>query len=820
MINKHLSSLWNRSFKFQLIYGFGVILTVLIVSFAYINLSFQKDFFQQSGMKQILNTSLSLVQTSKVWVMANDYVGLEAVMNDVSMHDDLVFAAIINPDGKIIAHTDTSYIGKYVADAKRIKYLQEQQSGLNDSDSIKVLVENDKSIEIIRSIHEADKNIGYVNIRLDQGLRTAAIENTITKGIAFTLVSILIGISFAYYVAKSLTNSLSNLMLSVRRYSEGKRDEVANEDTVKEIAKLASEFNKLTYNLNQIEDLNKQLTERLELAFISTQDGLLDWNIATNEVYFSPLWKKMLGYEDLEFESTFAEWEKNVHPQDLKDAKINIQNHFEGKTKSYSNVHRLKHKNGTWVWILARGKALYDENKKAIRMVGTHTDITKETNERAAQQHTLEHQAHHDALTKLPNRLLFHDRLSQGIEKAKRYKTHLAVFFIDLDRFKQINDSLGHDVGDKVLEEVSDRLMEVTRQNDTLARLGGDEFTILMEDLHKAQDASLLAEKILKSLLEPINIKGHILYISSSIGIALYPEDADDAISLLKYADAAMYKAKDEGRNKFEFYSAEMTRAASKNLLIEASLREALDKEQLEVYYQPQIDGVTDELIGMEALVRWNHPKDGLVSPGVFIPIAEETGLIILIDRWVMQTAIKQVVKWRKDGLNPGKLALNLAMKQLQSKQCTQLITDMLEDAGCKPEWIALEVTEGQIMKNPEQAIVILKEISQMGIELAVDDFGTGYSSLTYLKRLPIDKLKIDQSFVRDLPFDEEDIGISRAIIALSQALYLDVIAEGVETKEQRDFLVENGCRNIQGYFYSKPIPALEMEIFLKEKNI
>ena len=819
-MNKYISSLWNRSFKFQLIYGFGVILTVLIVSFAYINLAFQKDFFQQSGMKQILNTSLSLVQTSKVWVMANDYVGLEAVMNDVSMHDDLVFATIINPDGKIIAHTDTSYIGKYVADAKRIKYLQEQQSGLNDSDSIEVLVENDKYIEIIRSIREADKNIGYVNIRLDQGLRTAAIENTITKGIAFTLVSILIGISFAYYVAKSLTNSLSNLMLSVRRYSEGKRDEVANEDTVKEIAKLASEFNKLTCNLNQIEDLNKQLTERLELAFISTQDGLWDWNIATNEVYFSPLWKKMLGYEDLEFESTFAEWEKNVHPQDLKEAKIDIQKHFEGKTKSYSNVHRLKHKNGTWVWILARGKALYDENNKAIRMVGTHTDITKETHEREEHQHILEYQAHHDALTKLPNRLLFHDRLSQGIEKAKRHKTLLAVFFIDLDRFKQINDSLGHDIGDKVLEEVSDRLMEVTRKDDTLARLGGDEFTILMEDLHKAQDASLLAEKILKSLVEPINVKGHILYISSSIGIALYPEDADDAISLLKYADAAMYKAKDEGRDTFQFYSAEMTKAASKNLLLEASLREALDKEQLEVYYQPQIDGVTNELIGMEALVRWNHPEDGLVSPGVFIPIAEETGLIVLLDGWVMKTAIKQIVEWHKDGLNPGRLALNLAMRQLQNKKCVQTIKELLEDTGCKPEWIALEVTEGQIMTNPDQAIVILREISQMGIELAVDDFGTGYSSLTYLKRLPIDKLKIDQSFVRDLPFDEEDIGISKAIIALSQALYLDVIAEGVETKEQRDFLVENGCRNIQGYFYSKPIPSHEMEIFLKEKNI
>jgi len=222
----------------------------------------------------------------------------------------------------------------------------------------------------------------------------------------------------------------------------------------------------------------------------------------------------------------------------------------------------------------------------------------------------------------------------------------------------------------------------------------------------------------------------------------------------------------------------------------------------------------------MEALVRWNHPQDGYIPPATFIPIAEETGLIVLIDRWVMRTAIMQIVQWYKEGLNPGRLALNLAMRQLQNKKCVQTIKELLEDTGCKAQWIALEVTEGQIMANPDQAIVILKEISQMGVELAVDDFGTGYSSLTYLKRLPIDKLKIDQSFIRDLPFDEEDIGISKAIIALSQALYLDVIAEGVETKEQRDFLVQNACRNIQGYFYSRPIPAHEMEIFLKEKNI
>ena len=815
------SKIWNKSFKYQLIYGFGFILSVLIIGFSYVNTSNQNAFLQKAAIEQALSRSLALAKTSKVWVMANDYVGLESVVNDVSIYDNLNFAAIINMDGKVIGHTDNTLVGKYVSDAKRVTYIKNLKLHNDEETTIKVLVDNTKYIDVIRVIDDdVGKHLGYVQMRLNQSYHEDIINEMIIKSVIFTLASILIGIAFAYLVANGLIRNLSRLMGSVIRYSQGHRGEVAEENTVEEISKLSHEFNRLTKHLNTAEDLNQKLTERLELAFIGTQDGLWDWNITTDDVYFSPLWKKMLGYEDWELENKFSEWEKNVHPQDLEDAKKEVQNHLSAKTNAYSNVHRLKHKNGSWVWILARGKALYDENKKAIRMVGTHTDITKETEEREAHQHVLEYQAHHDALTKLPNRLLFYDRLSQGIEKAKRHNTHLAVFFIDLDRFKQINDSLGHDIGDKVLQEFSDRLMVITRKEDTLARLGGDEFTILMEDLHRAQDASHLAEKILKSLIDPIEIKGHVLYMSSSIGISLFPEDADDATSLLKYADAAMYKAKDEGRDTYQFYSSEMTKIASKNLLLEVSLRKALENDELEVYYQPQVDGVTDEIIGMEALVRWNHPKDGLVSPGTFIPIAEETGLIVLIDRWVMQTAIKQIVKWYKAGLNPGRLALNLAMRQLQNKKCTETIKSYLRDLECRPQWLALEVTEGQIMTNPEQAIIILQEISQMGIELAVDDFGTGYSSLTYLKRLPIDKLKIDQSFVHDLPFDEEDIGISKAIIALSQALYLDVIAEGVETKEQRDFLVENGCRNIQGYFYSRPIPAHEMEIFLKEKNI
>jgi len=284
----------------------------------------------------------------------------------------------------------------------------------------------------------------------------------------------------------------------------------------------------------------------------------------------------------------------------------------------------------------------------------------------------------------------------------------------------------------------------------------------------------------------------------------------------LKYADAAMYKAKDEGRNNFQFYSAEMTERAFEHVAMEASLRQALEKEEFIVYYQPQMDGIEDKLIGMEALVRWKHPTMGLVSPAKFIPIAEETGLIVPLDQWVMKTAMRQIVQWYEKGFNPGVLALNLAMKQLQQKDFITMFESLIQETGCKPEWLELEVTEGQIMLNPEDAVATLSEISDMGIELAIDDFGTGYSSLSYLKRLPIDKLKIDQSFVRELPYDEEDAAIAKAVIALSQSLNLSVIAEGVETVAQKDFLIENGCKNIQGYFYGRPMPAEEMKTILE----
>lgn len=443
--------------------------------------------------------------------------------------------------------------------------------------------------------------------------------------------------------------------------------------------------------------------------------------------------------------------------------------------------------------------------------------LLEQHNQLRAQKNALQYQATHDALTGLANRILFSERLEYAISKAKQAHGQMALLFIDLDHFKEINDSLGHEAGDQVLNIVTRRLTETIRNMEDLARFGGDEFTVIMEGLEDINDASKLAEKILKALSEPITVEHNELYVGCSIGISLYPNNGDTSQDLLKYADAAMYAAKNDGRNNIRYYSSEMTARALERVVMEASLRSGLKNEEFIVYFQPQVNGNQDRVTGMEALVRWQSPSIGFVSPAAFIPIAESTGLIVELDRFVMKRAMTQVAQWYKEGLNPGILAMNLTMKQLQQKDFIDFLKQLIGETGCKVEWIELEVTEDQIMINPEESIEILREISAIGVKIAVDDFGTGYSSLSYLKKLPISKLKIDQSFVSDLPTDDEDTAIVKAIIAMSKSLKLEIIAEGVETVEQKEFLVQNGCENIQGYFYSKPRPADEVKGILLE---
>lgn len=458
--------------------------------------------------------------------------------------------------------------------------------------------------------------------------------------------------------------------------------------------------------------------------------------------------------------------------------------------------------------------------ERTRQLISTNKDLEREISERKRAEEDLLHLAHHDPLTELPNRLLFIDRLEQSISKARRMGDQIAVLFIDLDRFKKINDSLGHTVGDELLRRVAQRFQSSIRNEDTVSRLGGDEFTVIMESLHKPQNATVTAQKLIEAMEDPFVLQGHEFFITTSIGISLYPQDGIIAEELLRNADSAMYRAKEEGRNTFQFYTSDMTEQAFERILMETNLLRAIEKKELVVYYQPQVSLKTKEIIGLEALVRWEHPELGLVSPARFIPLAEDNGLIVPIGEYVLSATCRQLAEWERQGIRPGRVSVNLSAKQLQKQGLLETISRILEDYSCQPEWLELEVTEGFVMEDPEHSITVLQSIRDLGIELAIDDFGTGYSSLAYLKRLPITKLKIDQSFVRDIPDDPDDEAIARAILALGYSLNLKVIAEGVENAAQEAFLLNEGCVEAQGYFYATPLPVEEIGQLLNREHL
>lgn len=430
----------------------------------------------------------------------------------------------------------------------------------------------------------------------------------------------------------------------------------------------------------------------------------------------------------------------------------------------------------------------------------------------------LMHRSNYDLLTGLPNRVLFLDRLDKAIENAKKHNKIVGLIFIDIDKFQNINESFGYNVGDEVLQEISHKLLKLIGESDTLSRLSGDELTVIVENPENIDMITQLVHRILELSKKPILVGKENLYISVSVGVSLYPRDAHTSKDILKNADAAMHRAKENGRNNFQYYSASLTQQASERLKTQISLIKAIENEEFVVYYQPQIDITNHKLLGMEALVRWQK-GDAMVSPAEFIPLAEETGIIVEIDRLVMEMAIKQFAKWCEAGLEPGTLSLNLAVKHLESDFFITMLRKKIEKYNFQIERLELEVTESDLMRDANKAIRDLNAIHALGIHIALDDFGTGYSSLAYLKKLPIDKLKIDQSFVRDIPEDEEDSAIVKAIIAMAKSLGLTTVAEGVETESQKEFLYANGCENIQGYLYSKPIPAQEMEHFIKSFN-
>ena len=563
---------------------------------------------------------------------------------------------------------------------------------------------------------------------------------------------------------------------------------------------------------HKLSEKNLRLSEeRYRLVVEGANDGLWDLSIMTNETYISHRCKAMLGYEDSEIKNDWREWKKLIHPEDFNDSMKNVYEHITKRTDCYEVELRLRTKDGSYKWISSRGKAVWNENGKAIRLAGSNTDISV----RKGAEAVIKKMAYYDVLTGLPNRALFEKKIRSQLLTKKRF----ALIYMDLDNFKTVNDTLGHVAGNELLKIISDLMKSIMNDSENIARLGGDEFVILVPEVNSIEEVSYLANKITCLFNKPLTISNKEFNLTASIGIAIYPEDGKDFNSLMKNADIAMYYAKELGKNRCEFFTKEMNERIIEKLELENSLRAAIKNNEFKVFYQPQVNIETGNIDGMEALVRWEQPGKSIVQPIRFIPLAEETGLIIPIGNIVLYKACMQNKRWQDLGYTPLKMAVNLSAKQFEQDNLVEIIKNILKETGLEPQWLGLEITESVLMKDLEFSIGVLNKLRSMGIHVSLDDFGTGYSSLNYLKRLPIDTLKIDKSFVDNITIDAKDEIIAKAIIELAHNMGLDIIAEGVEYEQQLHFLKMHKCDKAQGFLFSKPVPAVEFERLLRENK-
>ena len=547
--------------------------------------------------------------------------------------------------------------------------------------------------------------------------------------------------------------------------------------------------------------------ERYTLIASSSNDGVWDWDLQTNKVFFDERWKGIIGFETHdEFTNLMDEWLDRIHADDLELFKTEIEACLTGWTSTFKNEHRLQHHDGSYRWVLSRGMAARHEDGTVYRVAGSIIDIT---DTKGAEQQLL-HNAFHDVLTGLPNRALFMDRLKRSLNRAKYRPDYLfAALFLDLDRFKVINDSLGHQVGDELLIGIARRLEKCMRPGDMIARLGGDEFAVIIDNLKGSDDAIQAADRLHQEMSVPYLLSGREVYASASIGVALSQSHHENAQDFLRAADTAMYHAKSRGRGCVELFDTEMHARALGQLQIETDLRRALQREELRIFYQPIVSTETRQVRGFEALIRWEHPEHGLLSPARFMPVAEETGLVIPIDQWVLHNSCLQLRDWQHEfPMNPLlSVSVNLSGKQFAHPDLCDKVRAILDETGIIPLSVKLEITESSLVENPDAAAQILRQLKELGVRISLDDFGTGYSSLSYLHRFPIDVLKIDRSFVNRMSVSKNS-EIVRTIITLAINLGMEVIAEGVETEEQVAQLASMHCDYVQGYLFAQPMRA------------
>jgi diguanylate cyclase (GGDEF)-like protein/PAS domain S-box-containing protein len=587
-----------------------------------------------------------------------------------------------------------------------------------------------------------------------------------------------------------------------------------------EIGFLVDSFNHMLTQIQAREAALSESEERYALSARGSNDGLWDWKLISGEIYFSPRWNQMLGYPETETWQTPETWFERIHHGDRKRVKSEIGAHREGRTRELATEYRIRRRNGDYLWVLCRGIAVRDAEGTAVRIAGSQTDITKG---KVA-----------DPLTGLPNRLYFLDRLENAVDARRGAGMESAVLFLDLDRFKLVNDSMGHAAGDDLLEGVAERLREslgkdleenggeeVGHDLSFVARLGGDEFAILLNPIARASDPARLAERILGDLDRPFEIQGRQVFAGVSIGIALTSSGSSPE-EVLRNADTAMYHAKTAGKSRFALFDDGMRQQAVQRLEIETELRKAIGSGEMLLHFQPQTSLVSRELTGFEALVRWKHPIRGIIPPSEFIPVAEETELIVPLGAWVLRESCRQMVEWQNGHKfdPPLHISVNVSFKQLTRAGFVEEVQDVLRETRLAPSCLSLEMTESAVMQNPEEAIETLRRLREAGIGLEIDDFGTGYSSLSHLSSLPFDTLKIDRSFVSGLGVREDSVELIRTILDLARSLNLDVIAEGVENEMQIQALIELGCPRAQGYYFSKPVAREIVPLLFEEESL
>lgn len=680
----------------------------------------------------------------------------------------------------------------------------------------------DNSLLIFQSIRFDHEKIGTIFLRSADEMN-ARLERYTGIVCMVGLVSLGLALLLSSRMQNKITSPIAELSAVACRVSVDRDYAIrAKRSASGEIGTLIDSFNDMLSQIEirdlarrDAEELLRESEERYALAARGANGGLWDWNFGTGRIYFSRRWREMLGYSIDDVWSDPDEWFTRIHPADRDRVLGEIAAHKEGRKPEFVSEYRMLSQDESYLWVLNRGIAVRDAEGTAVRMAGSQADI----NEGKVC----------DPLTGLPNRLYLLERMEDFIEAARQQNFIFSVLFVDLDKFKQVNDSLGHLAGDGLLIEVAARLLSavssVARRDgagrqSVVARLGGDEFAILFNDIRGAGDAMDLAACILEKLAAPFLLDGRQLFVGASIGIALNASGGTPE-ELLGNADTAMYHAKASGRNRFELFDEKMRESAIARLRVETDLRKAIDENQLTVYYQARTGLRSRRVSGYEALVRWNHPERGLLGPDQFIPVAEESELIVLLGRWILKEACRQMAEWHRDFSFEPKptLSVNISGRQLSDPRLLDYVQEALAETGLDPRCLKLEVTESSLMGDPEVALITLRSLKLMNIGLEIDDFGTGYSSLSYLQRFPFDTVKIDRSFIREMGVGAENSEIVRTILDLARSLNMSVVAEGVETKDQVDRLTALGCDCVQGFYFSRPIPPQLVTQQMKERS-